>query len=354
MKAELGSLLANINLSDYYNKTEMGLIVQNIDLSNYYTKAEIDDTDNELSTLMFNTYTKTEVDTLLFTSSPQSFSAISLINIELELNYKTATQLAETYYNTAEVDNLITFDPNVVCTKTEINPILNSNYSTTDGRDQLFLAYSSTNQIHEAYYDKAETNNLLSNKISNTGDVSISGNLNVDGRILVDGSHLNVQPKSSTSSETLVFDQSFSTEVGSDSHGINVYGRQGCNSHLQFYNGRSGSVCNVLTDGNLDAGGIVNTTTTNLTNAVLYNFPLVVTNTGTNWFQGEYVATANEVGCLFRYKPSGSSTYWWSGVWGSNTNGFGIWFNYQGLSLKSNGSAVLTGSLTQSSCFFKG
>ena len=56
---------------------------------------------------------------------------------------------------------------------------------------------------------------------------AISGNLNAAGRILIDGSHLNVQPKSSTSSETLVFDQPFSTEFGSDSHGVNVYGRQG-------------------------------------------------------------------------------------------------------------------------------
>ena len=78
--------------------------------------------------------------------------------------------------------------------------------------------------------------------------------MNVDGRMLVDGSHLNVQPKSSTSSETLVFDESFSTEFGSDSHGTKVYGRQDCNSHLKSYNGRSGSVCNVLIDGNLDVG----------------------------------------------------------------------------------------------------
>ena len=74
----------------------------------------------------------------------------------------------------------------------------------------------------------------------------------IDGRILIDGSHSNVQPKSPTSSETLVFDQSFSTAFGSYSLGINVYGRQGGNSHLKFYNGRSGSVCNVLIDGNLD------------------------------------------------------------------------------------------------------
>ena len=159
----------------------MDLIIPNIDLSNYYTKTEIDDLDNELSTLILNTYTKTEIDTLLFNSSSQAFSAISLINLELELNYKTAAQLAETYYNKTEVDNLITFDPTVVYTKTEINSILNNNYSSIEDRDQLFLAYSSTNQINEAYYDKTETNNLLANKVSTTGtgDVAISGNLDV-------------------------------------------------------------------------------------------------------------------------------------------------------------------------------
>ena len=67
-------------------------------------------------------------------------------------------------------------------------------------------------------------------------------------------------------------------------------------------------------------GGIMNTTKMNLTNDVWNNFPLAITNTGTNWFQGEYIATANQVGCLFRYRTSGPSTYWWSGVWGANTN----------------------------------
>ena len=95
------------------------------------------------------------------------------------------------------------------------------------------------------------TNALTANQNGNT---SISGNLDAAGRILVDGSHLNVQPKSSTSSETLVLDQSMSSEFGSDSHGINVYGRRGGNSRLKFYNSKGGPVCNVLTDGNLDVG----------------------------------------------------------------------------------------------------
>ena len=75
---------------------------------------------------------------------------------------------------------------------------------------------------------------------------------------MIDGSHLNVQPKSSTSPETLVFDQSMNSEFRSDSHGINMYGRQGGDSHLKFYSSRSNSVCNVLTDGNVDVGEVLN------------------------------------------------------------------------------------------------
>ena len=77
----------------------------------------------------------------------------------------------------------------------------------------------------------SDATNLLT--VSQNGNTSINGDLNATGRILIDGSHLNVQPKSSTSSETLVLDQSMSSEFGSDSHGINVYGRQGGNSHLK-------------------------------------------------------------------------------------------------------------------------
>ena len=91
--------------------------------------------------------------------------------------------------------------------------------------------------------------------------------------------------------------------------------------------------CNTSISGDLDIGCIMNTTKINLTNDDPNNYPLVITGNGGNWFQGEYVATANQVGCLFRHKTSGSSTYWWSGVWGSNTNVFNIWFYYQGKSM---------------------
>ena len=56
---------------------------------------------------------------------------------------------------------------------------------------------------------------------------------------------LNLQPKLSTSSGTLVLDQSMGSEFGSYSHGICIYGKQGGNSHLKLYSSSSNSVCDV-------------------------------------------------------------------------------------------------------------
>ena len=66
-KTYVDILIADI-YNDTYIKTEIGTLFPNIDLSNYYTKSDVDDIDNELSTLMFNDYTKTEIDTLLSTN----------------------------------------------------------------------------------------------------------------------------------------------------------------------------------------------------------------------------------------------------------------------------------------------
>ena len=68
IKTEIGTLFSNLDVSSYCFKTEIGTLFSYLDLSNYCTKSEVDDIDNGLSTLVLNTYTKTEVDTLLYTS----------------------------------------------------------------------------------------------------------------------------------------------------------------------------------------------------------------------------------------------------------------------------------------------
>ena len=69
-KTEIDTFISNIGLINYYIKTEIDTLFSNIDLSNYYTKSEVDDIGNELPTSMLNTYTKTEVDTRLYTTYP--------------------------------------------------------------------------------------------------------------------------------------------------------------------------------------------------------------------------------------------------------------------------------------------
>uniref|UniRef100_UPI00404B2DF6 hypothetical protein n=1 Tax=Flavobacterium sp. TaxID=239 RepID=UPI00404B2DF6 len=87
----------NLDIPNHYNKSSIDTLFSNIDLSSYYTKLEIDDIDNELSTLILNTYTKTEVDTKLtdYTTNTylqsilNDFAPISL----LDLNFYDKTYL---------------------------------------------------------------------------------------------------------------------------------------------------------------------------------------------------------------------------------------------------------------------
>ena len=49
--------------TDIYIKTKINNLIADINLSDYYNKTEIYDTDNELPTLILNTYSKHEIDT---------------------------------------------------------------------------------------------------------------------------------------------------------------------------------------------------------------------------------------------------------------------------------------------------
>ena len=90
----------SIILDTYYNKTKIQAnyydnvatdsLFPNIGLSSYYSKIEVDDIDNELSTLILNTYTKTEVDTQL-----PGYTSITY----LQDNYMTTLSITETLMN---------------------------------------------------------------------------------------------------------------------------------------------------------------------------------------------------------------------------------------------------------------
>ena len=103
--------------------------------------------------------------------------------------------------------------------------------------------------------------------------------------------------------------------------------------------------------GNLDVGKVLKL---QRNPAVSDTPPVIINNSNSNgWFLGNLESTLNKIGCLIEYQTSASSTSWWAGVWGASSNEVNIWYNYKGLSTKSNGSAVLDGSLTQVRCLFK-
>ena len=162
-------------------------------------------------------------------------------------------------------------------------------------------------------------------------------------RILIDGSHFNVQPKSPTSSETLIFGQSFGAEFGSDSHGINVYGRQGGNSDLEFYNGRSGSVCNVLIDGNVEVDEVL---TLKRIPGISDTSPLVIINDSPGGGTGVvYQSTAVNQGFLIAYMTAQSSVAWEEGVNGGVSNDFTIKPGSNGMTIKPTGDTSISGNL---------
>ena len=79
-------------------KAEVGTLFSNIDLSNYYTKSEVDDIGNGLPTLILNTYTETEVDTLLYTNSISRSFIVDNLYSRTEIDstpgdYTTSAQL---------------------------------------------------------------------------------------------------------------------------------------------------------------------------------------------------------------------------------------------------------------------
>ena len=105
-------------------------LISNIDLSNYYNNIEVDDIDYELSTLVLNTYTKTEVDSQL-----TDYTTIT----QLQGNYMTSIPITETLMNNCATITL----------------------------------------LEDNFYTKAETGTFLADKVSNTGDGSLPGMLDI-------------------------------------------------------------------------------------------------------------------------------------------------------------------------------
>ena len=108
-------------------------------------------------------YNKADMHTLLYTN----YHTISSIDLTLQ-SYLTSTQIEDSYYTKNEIDSTLSL-------RSPSATILDNFYSKLC-IGNLFLTSAQTGALN---YTKTDTGNLLANKVSTTGDVSISGNLDV-------------------------------------------------------------------------------------------------------------------------------------------------------------------------------
>ena len=168
--------------------------------------------------------------------------------------------------------------------------------------------------LFEFYYTKGDFDTLLEDKVSNIGDITLPGMLDIatsaytNSRIRCNaevGGYTGYAELKAANSYGMFFNPSTTRTDGGW-----MYFKINNGDCIQLPS--SDDKVNIYTDaaisGNLDVGGNMDITKINLSTDDPHNYPLVLTNNGGNWFQGEYTANANNVGCLFRYRTSDSST----------------------------------------------
>ena len=174
--------------ANYYDKVATGSLFPNTGLSNYYTKIEVDDINNEPSTLILNTYTKkTEADTQLtdyttITYLQGNYMTTLSITGTLMNNYATIAFIVDNLYGKTYLDNQSSLNADV----SELTSLVTADY--------LELEYTNNVDLTIDCYKKADIDNVifssstgsyvdynLANKVSTTGDSSISPNLTING-----------------------------------------------------------------------------------------------------------------------------------------------------------------------------
>ena len=154
----------------------------NIDLSNCYTKTEVDDIDNELSTLILNTYTKAEVDTQL-----TDYMTTLSITATLMNNYASLTLIGNNFYGKLYLDNQ--FSLKADASNTATTNYLTTNYTNTvdltsvdynkTETGNMLLSYSTGSYVDYNFYTKTETDTLLADKLTNIGNIELPGWLDI-------------------------------------------------------------------------------------------------------------------------------------------------------------------------------
>ena len=141
-------------------KTDIGSLIATISLSDYYNKAEIDDIDNELSALVLNTYNKSGTYTFR-----TDYYNIEHINTQFDLKANCVNT-----YTKSEVDIIITRlgIPSMLT-------IINSNGVNITNILSIRYTQSEVDTLISTFHNKAETGNMLNQKVNTPGNSFIQG-----------------------------------------------------------------------------------------------------------------------------------------------------------------------------------
>ena len=186
----------NRNSANLYDKVATDSLFSDIDLSNYYSKIEVGDIGNGLSTLISNTYTKTEIDTLLYTNHPSlSFIVDNLYsNTEIDStlsDYITSTQIDDSYYTKPGIDTTLNiYSPSAQILSNSYSKLYIDNAFTSSAQTgaldynktetgNMLLSYSTGSYVDFNFYNKTDTGNLPADKLTNIGDISLPGMLDI-------------------------------------------------------------------------------------------------------------------------------------------------------------------------------
>ena len=146
--------------TDIYIKTEIDHLIANMILSDNYNKTEIDGLDDDLSTLISNTNNKHQIDTFL-----TDYYDIEYLNTHLDLD---ATGLNT--YTKSEVDNIT----NPLDISSMLNPMNNNGTNMIDILNTRYTKSEVDTPISTSY-NKTETDNMLNQKVNTSGDSVIQG-----------------------------------------------------------------------------------------------------------------------------------------------------------------------------------
>ena len=124
-----------------------------LDIPNFYNKTEIDAIGDELSALILNTYTKTEVEALISNTNLTDYYTKTEIDTTLS-DYSTTSYLQGNYMTTLAITETL------MNNYATITFIVDNFYSKTE-TDSTLSDYITSTPIYDSYYTESEIDTTL-------------------------------------------------------------------------------------------------------------------------------------------------------------------------------------------------